>query len=320
VRALVTGAGGFIGGFLVGRLIADGWHVRAVDSKPVSRWRQHFEAAYSSTMDMRDPSDWRDVRPVDRVFHLAANMGGIGYITGHRLDCGLSTGIDLNVIDYCRRTRPERLFFSSSACVYPGSIQLTPDLAPLAESMAWPADPEPGYGLQKLYTEELLRFLREDDGIETRVARYHTVYGPCGTWKGGREKAPAALCRKVAQAVLDGSDSIEVWGDGEQTRTYTWVEDCVEGTLRLTDSDHPGPVNIGSTHLVSINELAALIMQIAGVDLALVHVDGPQGVRGRNSDNTLCRSVLGWEPSTPLAAGMAATYHWIADQLRSTLP
>ncbi len=315
MRALVTGAAGFIGGHLVDRLLAEGNQVFAVDSKPPERWHQAHPGRDLNRL-VGDVATWCDLPAVDEVYHLAANMGGVGYMTTNRLPCASSTLIDLNIIEYARRTRPRRLFYPSSACVYPRSLTTNLDVE-LRETMAWPAEPEEGYGLQKLYSEELMRYLREDEGIETRVARYHTVYGPQGTWGGGREKAPSALCRKVAQAVIDGDDHIEVWGDGQQTRTYMYVDDCVEGTLRLTRSGHPGPLNIGSDQLVTTDELARVIMGIAGVDLAIRHVRGAQGVRGRGCDLTATRSALGWEPTTSLIAGFTATYRWIFDQVKA---
>jgi nucleoside-diphosphate-sugar epimerase len=320
VRALVTGAGGFIGGHLVQRLIRDGHSVVGVDSKPLDRWRQPSEAARNFVCDMADPEDWQGLpRTVDTVFHLAANMGNIEYIQKRRLPCAFSTRIDMNMIDYARAAQVERIFYASSACVYPYTFQETPDLAPLTEGMAWPADPEPGYGMQKLYTEELLRYLHEDEEVETRVARFHSVYGPHGSWTGGREKAPAALCRKVAEAVVLGNNTVEVWGDGEQSRTYMHVDDCVEGVLRLTASDCADPVNIGSTELVTINDLARLIMAAAGVEFDLVHVPGPQGVRGRNCDNGALAAATGWEPSIPLARGIVDSYRWVYDQVVAAL-
>jgi nucleoside-diphosphate-sugar epimerase len=254
------------------------------------------------------------------VYHLAADMGGIGYIETHKLACTLSTEIDLAVARWAMDTKPGRLFYSSSACVYPQYRQVEAHVEPLAEWMAWPAEPEDGYGVQKLYTEELMRHLYNDAGVETRVARYHNVYGPHGSWDGGREKAPAALCRKIAQAKLIGRNYIEMWGDGEQTRSFLFIDDCVEGTLRLARSAvGPQPLNIGSEHLVTVNELARIIMKIADVDLEIVRVPGYLGVRGRTSDNTMVRGTLGWEPSITLEEGLAQTYAWVERQVRETL-
>jgi nucleoside-diphosphate-sugar epimerase len=315
MRARVTGAGGFIGGHLVQALLADDYDVVAVDSKVVDRWWQPTDMAWNIVCQMEEPDAWRILPDADLVFHLAANMGNIEYIQNRRLACSFSTRIDMNMIDYARTNRPGRIFYSSSACVYPNSRQEEPELIPLAEDMAWPAEPEPGYGLQKLYTEELLRYLWEDEGIETRIARYHSVYGPYGAWTGGKEKAPAALCRKVAEAVSAGADHIEVWGDGRQTRTYMHVDDCVEGTIRLTLSNHREPLNIGSDRLVSIDDVAHIIMEGADVDLDIVHVPGPQGVRGRNSDNTMLLKTLNWEPSMSLEEGLDETYRWVASRV-----
>ena len=315
MRALVTGAGGFIGGHLVKRLLADDYDVVAVDTKPVDRWWQSDDVAWNIVCQVAEPSAWQELPDADLVFHLAANMGNIEYIQNRRLACSFSTRIDMNMIEYARANRPARIFYSSSACVYPYSRQEDAKLIPLTEDMAWPAEPEPGYGLQKLYTEELLRYLWEDEGIETRVARYHSVYGPYGAWTGGKEKAPAALCRKVAEAVRADADHIEVWGDGRQTRTYMHVEDCVEGTIRLALSNHREPLNIGSDRLVSIDDVARIIMDAADVDLAIKHIPGPQGVRGRNSDNTMLLQALNWTPAMSLDDGLADTYRWVAEQV-----
>jgi nucleoside-diphosphate-sugar epimerase len=318
MRALVTGAGGFIGGHLVQALLADDYDVVAVDSKPEDRWRQPTNEAWNISCPIAEPDAWRVMPDADVVFHLAGYMGNIEYIQNHRLGCAFSTRIDMNMIDYARANKPGRIFFSSSACIYPHSRQEETDSTPLSEDMAWPADPEPGYGLQKLYTEEMLRYLWEDEGIETRVARYHSIYGPHSAWSGGREKAPTALCRKVAEAVLSGADHIDVWGDGQQTRTYLHIDDCVEATVRLVLSNHREPVNIGSDRLVSIDELARIIMDEADVDLAIIHVPGPQGARGRNSDNTVVTKALDWEPTVSLEKGLADTYQWVLEQVRRT--
>jgi nucleoside-diphosphate-sugar epimerase len=253
------------------------------------------------------------------VYDLAADMGGIGFIEGNKLDCMLSVLTGTHALMAADEFGVSRFFFSSSACVYSAVHQDRPDVAALHENHAYPALPEDGYGWEKLFTERMCRHFREDRGLQTRVARYHNIYGPYGTWQGGREKAPAAACRKVAVAALTGDRRVDVWGDGEQTRSFTYVDDCVEGTIALTRSDHHEPLNVGSSELISINDLYLLVASIAGVTIDLNHIPGPQGVRGRNSDNTLIRDVLDWEPSTPLAEGLAETYRWVYDQVKRTL-
>ena len=256
------------------------------------------------------------VAGVDEVYMLAANMGGIGFIESHRADIVHdNTLINVHTLEAAREAGVQRLFYSSSACVYPQHLQDAPDVTPLKEEDAWPADPEDGYGHEKLYAEGLCRFYREDYGLETRVARFHNIYGPLGTWDGGREKSPAAIARKVA-LVPDGGE-IEVWGDGLQTRSYCFVSDCVEGILRLMRSDYPQPLNIGDDRLVTINELVDIVARLAGKRIRRRHdLTQAQGVRGRNSDNTRCEEVLGWRPRVSLEQGMAQTYVWIEEQLR----
>jgi len=315
---VVTGAGGFIGGWLVRDLLRNGYRrVRAVDQKPLDHWYQSFEAADNVICDLRREDNCRRaVRGARVVFNLAADMGGMGFIETHKADCMISVLINTNMLLTARDAGVERYFYSSSACVYAAGKQTDADVVALREEDAYPAMPEDGYGWEKLFSERMCRHFREDYGIETRVARYHNVYGPHGTFDGGREKAPAALCRKVANAVLDGDDTLEIWGDGEQTRSFMYIDDCIEGTQRLLWSDVTEPLNIGSSELVSINQLADLVCEIAGVRLTRHYVlDAPKGVRGRNSDNTLIRRRLGWEPGVTLVAGLERTYKWVYDQL-----
>lgn len=315
---VTTGAGGFIGGHLVKRLLAGGHQVRAVDVKPFDEWWQTDEHADNRRLDCSRLEDALEaVAGCDLVINLAAEMGGIGFIEGHRAECMLTVLTDTNMLRATQRVAPNATFFlASSACIYPGYRQDETDIPGLREEDAYPADPEDGYGWQKLFAERLCRHFTEDYGIDTRIARYHNVYGPHGSWQGGREKSPAAMCRKVAEAVIEGRDWIEIWGDGKQTRSYMYVDDCVEGTLRLIGSEHSDPINIGSDHMVTVDELAETVEEIAGVQgLEHRYIPGPLGVRGRNSDNTRIRDVLRWEPSTTLRDGLAATYTWVYEQV-----
>jgi len=318
--ALVTGAGGFIGGHLVAQLLARGRAVRAVDVRPTCAWQQHFPAAENRRLDLREADSARAAADgVEEIFHLAADMGGVGFLGSHRADCMVSTLIDTHLLLAARDARVRQFFFASSACVYPLGAQVSTDCAPLAEADAYPADPEDGYGWAKLFSERMCRHFREDHGLETRVARYHNIYGPHGAWDGGREKAPAAICRKVAHAQLTGSGEIELWGDGRQLRTFTHIDDCVAGTLLVAEGPHADPVNIGSAERVTIDELVTLVEEIAGIEpLVRRHLlDAPQGVRARSSDNTLVRERYGWEPSTRLRDGLASTYRWVRDQVEA---
>ncbi len=317
-RILVTGAGGFIGGHLVAALRRDGLEVRAVDSKPLHAWHQRFPDTENLVFDLSDKASCQAVtKDVSQVYSLAADMGGMDFIEHNRALCMLSVLITTHMLLAARDNGVERFFFSSSACVYAAEKQRSSHVLPLAEADAYPAMPEDGYGWEKLFSERMCRHFSEDFGLVTRVARYHNVYGPSGTYEGGREKAPAAICRKVAQAVMDGQHRIEIWGDGKQTRSFMYVDDCVEGTRRLMGSEVDRPLNLGSDRLVTIDELVDLIEDIAGVRLERRYrLDAPQGVRGRNSDNTLIRSRLGWEPQVRLEEGLSATYEWVYDQLR----
>jgi nucleoside-diphosphate-sugar epimerase len=315
-RVLVTGAGGFIGHHLARSLVERGYWVRGVDlvAPRFERTRAH---AYEN-LDLRHWSDClQATRGVDEVYHLAANMGGIGFIETHKAEIVRdNTLIDAHVLEAARVNGVERLLFTSSACVYPRHLQESPDVAPLREEQAYPADPEDGYGWAKLMTERLCRHYREDLGLDTRIVRFHNIFGPLGTFEGGREKSPAAFCRKIALA--QENDEVEVWGDGRQTRSYCYVDDCVEGLHRLMRSSFPEPLNLGQDRLVSVDELVDLIAEVAGKSVKKRHDPSrPQGVRGRNSDNTRLRQVLGWVPQLSLERGLELTYRWIEAQLRA---
>jgi GDP-D-mannose 3', 5'-epimerase len=316
---LVAGAGGFIGGHLVRSLIDQGRSVRAVDKKPLDDWYQHVEGADERRLDlaMRDACE-EAVDGTTDVYNLAADMGGMGFIENNRALCMLSVLINTHLLRAAQEAAVARFFYASSACVYAADKQTSPDVVPLVEADAYPAMPEDGYGWEKLFSERMCRHFAEDFGMVTRVARYHNVYGPFGTYDGGREKAPAAICRKVAEAVLGGTDEIEIWGDGHQTRSFMYADDCVRGTQMIMSGDSSEPVNLGSAELVSINQLSDLVGEIAGVSLRRRHLTGaPQGVRGRSSDNTLILERYGWEPSTTLRAGLERTYAWILDELKN---
>jgi len=316
-RALVSGAGGFIGSHLVKYLKARGYWVRGVDIKQ-PEWEPSAADSFI-VADLRNADKARQALGEwmwDEVYALAADMGGMGFISSHHAQILRNNAlININTLDAALDWQVGRYLYTSSACVYPEYRQLDTDVPGLKESDAWPAQPQDAYGLEKLVTEELCKHYRHDYGLETRIARLHNVYGPYGTYQGGREKAPAAFCRKVATAKRDGLDTIEMWGDGEQTRSFCWVGDCVDGLWRLMQSDYTEPLNIGSDRLISMNDLARIVMRIAGVDLDIRHIDGPQGVRGRLSDNTLIKQVLGWEPKTALEDGLVITYRWIEQQV-----
>ncbi len=314
---VVTGAGGFIGGHLVNSLIADGHRVRAVDVAPLEHWHQLAVEAENVVLDLRLADACDDaVADATAVYNLAADMGGMGFIEANKALCMLSVLINTHLLQSARRADVDRYFFSSSACVYAQDRQLTPDLEPLREADAYPAAPEDGYGWEKLFSERMCRHFTEDFGLSTRVARYHNVYGPCGTWTGGREKAPAAICRKVAEAQVFGDGRIEIWGDGEQTRSFTYIDDCVAGTRQIMDGDLDRPINLGSSEMVTINGLVDIVEEIAGITLVRRYdLDAPKGVRGRNSDNTMILEQLGWEPSTRLCEGLEQTYRWVYDQV-----
>ena len=315
---LVTGAGGFIGGHLVAELRRQGHSaIRAVDQKPLDLWYQRFEGVDNRSLDLQEKSACFEAAEGARyIYNLAADMGGMGFIELNKAACMLSVLINTNMLVAARASGSERFFFSSSACVYAAEKQTTPQVQPLREADAYPAMPEDGYGWEKLFSERMCRHFSEDFGIETRVARYHNVYGPYGTYDGGREKAPAAICRKVVAAQLSGSGAIEIWGDGEQTRSFTYIDDCLYGTIALMKSDVREPLNVGSDQLVTINQLVDIVERIAGVRLKRHYkLDAPKGVRGRNSDNTLIQERLGWAPSITLEDGLRATYRWIYEQM-----
>lgn len=314
---LVAGAGGFIGGHLVGSLLADGFTVRAVDIKPLGRWHQRHHGVDNIEADLRlRDAAFAAVAGTRSVYNLACNMGGMGFIESNKAACMLNVLIDTHLLEAARHEQLESFFYASTACVYPSYLQDDPDVTALKEADTYPADPEDGYGWQKLFGERLCKNYGEDYGIPVRVGRYHNVYGPLGTWDGGREKAPAAICRKVAVAVLSGRHEIEIWGDGEQTRSFMYIDDGVEGTRRLAASAIDTPLNIGTSEMVTINELVDIVSSIAGVELDRRHISGaPQGVRGRNSDNTEIQARLGWQPSISLRHGLERTYAWIHDEV-----
>lgn len=315
-RAVVCGAGGFIGHHLVERLKAEGFWVRGVDLK-----HPEFCASAADEFvqgDLRDPAVIDTVfdAPFDQVYQLAADMGGSGYLFTGDNDADIvrnSALLNLNVVHACAERGVARVFYSSSACVYPVHNQLETDNPNCAEDTVYPAEPDSEYGWEKLFSERLYQAYARNHALEARIARFHNIYGPLGTWEGGREKAPAAICRKVAQAAP--GERIEIWGDGEQTRSFLYIDECIEGVRRLMESDCREPLNIGSDRMVSVNELVAIVMAASGKTLGVAHVDGPQGVRGRNSDNTLIEQTLGWRPDTDLVAGMERTYAWIAQQV-----
>lgn len=314
-RVLVTGAGGFIGSHLTAYLTAKGYWVRGVDLK-----EPEFEESAADEfqrLDLRLREDaLAAVNGVDEVYALAADMGGMGYISSHHAEILYNNSlINLNTIEAARIHGVKRYLYTSSACIYPEHLQTEANVEPLKESDAYPAAPQDAYGWEKLISERLCQHYRVDYGLDTRIVRFHNIFGEKGTWEGGREKAPAALCRKIAVAKLTGNTEIEIWGDGEQTRSFCYIEDCIEGLYRLMRSDFAEPLNLGQDRMVSINELADIIANLAGVTIVKKHVDGPMGVRGRNSNNSLLREVLNWEPAISLEDGLARTYRWIEGEI-----
>jgi nucleoside-diphosphate-sugar epimerase len=313
---VVAGAGGFIGGHVVADLLRRGERrVRAVDCKPLDAWQQIHDGVDNVVADLSRREVCRDVcAGARRVYQLAADMGGMGFIETHKAACMLSVLTSTHMLLAARDCGVERFFYASSACVYAGDKQADPRVTALREEDAYPAMPEDGYGWEKLFSERMCRHFREDFGLETRIARYHNVYGPLGTWEGGREKAPAAICRKVVEALVSGDHSIQIWGNGEQTRSFMYIDDCVEGTHRILDGDVAEPLNLGSSELVSINRLVDVVEEIAGLRLTRYYdPDAPIGVAGRNSDNTRLREAVGWEPGVALRDGLEKTYKWVHD-------
>jgi nucleoside-diphosphate-sugar epimerase len=322
-KIVVCGAGGFIGGHLVGDLLRQGHrNIRAVDQKPFDDWYQVFSEVENLQLDLQQREACEtSLRDAAQVYNLAADMGGMGFIENNRALCMLSVLINTHLVMAAKKFGVQRFFYASSACVYAADKQVSEDIIPLKESDAYPAMPEDGYGWEKLFSERMCRHFREDFNLETRVARYHNVYGPHGTWTGGREKAPAAICRKVIEAKLSGKHQIEIWGDGKQTRSFMYIDDCLKGTQSIMRSEIIEPINLGSNEVVTINGLVDIVESIAGVTLKRnYNLKAPKGVNGRNSDNTLIKRYLNWEPSIRLRDGLEETYKWIHDQMTGASP
>ena len=316
-KILVAGGGGFIGGHLIKSLLGQGYsNLRSVDIKPIENWYQSFDQVENIVADLKDIQNCKGAcEDVSHVYNLACDMGGMGFIENNKALCMLSVLINTHLLMASVDAGVERYFFASSACVYNAEKQVNADVVALKESDAYPALPEDGYGWEKLFSERMCRHFTEDFGLETRVARFHNVYGPLGTWDGGREKAPAAMCRKVIEAETSGDHSIEIWGDGQQTRSFMYIDDCLTGIGKIMYSDIDQPVNLGSNELVTINQLAQIVENIAGIELERKYkLDAPKGVNGRNSDNDLILQWLGWAPSIKLADGMKLTYEWIKEE------
>ncbi len=317
-KIVVCGGGGFIGGHLISALKQQGYqNLRAVDIKPQSEWYQRFDEADNLVLDLQNKSAcYQAIQGASLVYNLAADMGGMGFIENNRALCMLSVLINTHLLMAAKEIGVRRFFYASSACVYNADKQRDPDVTALKEEDAYPAMPEDGYGWEKLFSERMCRHFREDFGVETRVARFHNVYGPFGTYDGGREKAPAAICRKVIEAKLSKRPEIEMWGDANQTRSFMYIDDCLKGTQMILNSEITAPINLGSSEMVSINRLVDIVEEIAGITLKRRYkLDAPKGVNGRNSDNSLIKQYLGWEPSTRLKDGIEKTYAWIHDQI-----
>ena len=317
-KVVVCGAGGFIGGHLVKSLLDNGANViRAVDVKPIDEWYQTSAGVTNLALDLKDKDSCMiAAQGAEVVFQLAADMGGMGFIENNKALCMLSVLTNTHMLMAAREKGVERFFYSSSACVYNGEKQKNPDVIALKEEDAYPALPEDGYGWEKLFSERMCRHFEEDFGLQCRVARYHNVYGPLGTWTGGREKAPAAICRKVIEAKASGKHQIEIWGDGKQTRSFMYIDDCTLGTQAILESEIHEPINLGSSELVTINQLVDIAEEIASVKLERIYnLNAPKGVNGRNSDNTKIKQYLGWEPSIRLKEGLAKTYEWIESEM-----
>ena len=315
---LVAGAGGFIGGELINYLRKNSqFKIRAVDRKPISEWYQKFDDVENLTLDLqREDNCYIAANNAKEIYNLAADMGGMGFIEHNKALCMLSVLTNTHLLMAAKRNGTEKFFFSSSACVYNGDKQKDPNITALKEEDAYPALAEDGYGWEKLFSERMCRHFNEDFGLETRMARYHNVYGPFGTWDGGREKAPAAICRKVIEAKITGNHEIEIWGDGNQTRSFMYIDDCIRGSTMLMESDFRDPINIGSSQKVTINQLVDIAENIAGIKLhRKYNLNAPKGVNGRNSDNTLILNKFNWEPSISLETGLTKTYKWIYDQM-----
>jgi nucleoside-diphosphate-sugar epimerase len=318
-KYLIAGAGGFIGGYLTSNLINEGHEVVCADLKPLEYWFQNFSSAKNYSFDLKEFENCLKVTEgVDYVYNMACNMGGMGFIENNKAECMLSVLINTNLLRACIKNDVKKYFFSSSACVYNASKQKEVFIPALKEADAYPADPEDGYGWEKLFSERMCRHFTEDFGLETRVLRYHNVYGPLGTFDGGREKAPAALCRKLINAKLNKDKSIDVWGDGKQTRSFMYIDDCIEGTFKIFNGNSPEVYNLGSSEQVSINQMIQMIEDIGEYKVEKNYqLDKPKGVRGRSSDNEQIKKLLSWEPSISLKKGLETTYKWIFDQINS---